>query len=334
MWFKHLTFFSLTIVSVCSHAIAYKLPGDQLAAGQQFIASSFALSDWYSSASYVGNAESEAIDDTVRGFSRAHHKGYGFSSELVYMLGITSNMTLGFRTGYAFDKGQTKVDDSVGDQVEGELVSEGGTDLTVLGYFKRDEHSTWDIELDLPICSAKSVQEVCSSRPAAPNNDEQAGVVGGQGNGFYGLKLGLSSNWLSQSDVHWLGRASVKAYFADEVYGQKVAAPLTFSAQFGFILPIELRHEWSMTLAVQKMLGYSGYSEALQTQVDFGEQSALLLKGEYFWSVLNQVQLKPFAQLAFRELADERFVENGRQRRLEYTGGTVFTMGAQLSAAF
>lgn len=334
MWFRILTFFSLGMTSSLSWSIAYNLPGDHLAQGQQYLATRFAAQDWYSSASFVGNAESDAIDDTARGFSRAHHKGYGFQSDLTYLLGIMDGFNMGVRIGYAFDKATTRIDDTVGDPFEGELSSEGATDLTLITKIKRHRHSTWDIELDLPICSAESVQSVCTSRPAEPKNSQQSGQAGGQGQGYYGIKLGLSSNWISVSDSHWFGQASIQAFKSDEIYGQKVTAPLTFDAQFGFLSTIEADHKWSMALQVKKKASYSGYSELLETQVQYGEQTHLGIKAEYHWLPFKQVQVKPFVELATRKLPSEQFEENGLARRLEFTTGTQFLMGAQLSAAF
>ena len=268
MTIRILTLCSLVAASGFSHGVAYNLPGDSLSAGQQYVASSFSVNDWYSSGSFVGNAQRDAIDDNARGFSRAHHKGYGFTSDLTYMLGITDSLTLGLRYGYGFDKGSTKIDDTIGDQVESELISEGATDLTVLAKIKRHAHSTWDVEVTLPICSAESVQDVCTSRPAIPETVDQSGEAGGQGNGFYGIKLGISSNWVGVSDQHWLASASIEGALADEVYGHKVSSPVTFAAQFGIYSTLEARHHWSLMVDVRKMLEYSAYSEALQTEVD------------------------------------------------------------------
>jgi len=38
--------------------------------------------------------------------------------------------------------------------------------------------------------------------------------------------------------------------------------------------------------------------------------------------------------LATRELASEKFVSNDLERHIEYTTGTLFVLGAQLSASF
>jgi len=334
MIIRILTFYALVVASGVSHSVAYNLPGDSLSAGQQYVASSFSVKDWYSSGSFVGNAQREAIDDTARGFSRAHHKGYAFSSDLTYLLGVTDTLTLGMRFGYEFDKDSTKIDATIGDQVESELVSEGGTDLTVLAKLKRHAHSTWDLAVTLPICSAESVQDVCTSRPAIPKTVDQSGEAGGQGKGYYGIKLGMSSNWIGLNDQHWVAGASIAGALADEVYGNKVSAPVTFAAQFGLYNTLMARHHWSLMVDVRKMLEYTAYSEALQTEVDFGEQSHLGLTAQYHWQPFNGVQIKPFAELATRELASEKFVSNDLERHIEYTTGTLFVLGAQLSASF
>lgn len=334
MRFKFLILAFFVLFSLFSNAASYQLPGDHLSQGQQYVASDMAIEDWYSGASFVGNAQREAIDDNARGFSGANYKGYGFSSRLTYLLGVTDDLTIGLQYGYEYDKNAIDVVDGVGDQIDGELVAEGGTDLTILAKFKRGRHSTWDAALILPVCSSEAMSDVCSSRPAVPRNSEQDGAIGGQGDGFYGVALGVSSNWISLTDLHWFGRAQVLGFISDEVYGQKVSAPLALHAELGLLMNIQPRHDWSLALQVGKKRPYSGFSEFLQTQVEYGEQSHIALKGAYHWQVGPRVQFKPFAQFAIRDLPTEQFAENGLLRRIEYTAGTQFMLGAQISANF
>jgi len=334
MWFRLSAFFIALFSSQLLWAVAINYPGDSLSQGAQYISTSTRVQDWHYSAEFVGNAKGEPIDELDRGFTSAHDKGYGFGTDITYLVGVTDRLNLGIRYGYLYEKADTKIDSTTGNNLEGEIVAEGGTDLTILGTYKIDANSTWDAEIQLPICSSSSVEDVCTSRPAAPANSQQAGKAGGQGNGYYGLKFGVSSNWLTVMDTHWTGSLYAQAIVSDNVFGEKVSAPFTFGGQFGAIMPIKPNHNWTLMLQVERMLEYSGYSEQLQTQVNYGQQSLVALNGQYLWDIMNRVQLKPFVNLAVRQKPSQSFFENDLKRRIDYSAGTLVTLGAQLSASF
>jgi outer membrane autotransporter protein len=82
------------------------------------------------------------------------------------------------------------------------------------------------------------------------------------------------------------------------------------------------------------MLSYSAYSTQVQNKVDYGSQSRVSLTLEYLWDVFNQIQLRPFVDVAVVQRPSETFTLNDQRSRFEYTAGTQVTLGAQLSAAF
>jgi hypothetical protein len=332
MWLRSSTILSLAFISQFSSAQPLNFPGDMLAAGQQQVSTNVSMTDWYAGGNYIDDASIAAIDDLDRGIVDARAKGYGFLTELTYMMGLSSDLNLGLRYGYVYEKSNGSVDGESGNNIEGDWVNEGGTELSVLGNIRINPLATWENEIQLPICSRSS--SVCKTRLAIPKNSQQSGHSGGQGQGFLAIKSGIAANWLTEMDTHFLGRAYAAAALSDKVDGEKVSAPITFGASFGSVIPLALHHQLMGTLSLDYMLDYSAYSTQVQSKVDYGTQSRVSFKAEYLWNVVTKVQVRPFFDLAVVQRPSETFTLNGQRSRLEYTAGTQVTLGAQLSASF
>ena len=332
MWLRSSTLVSLAFISQFSSAQTLNFPGDMLAAGQQHVSSKVSATDWYAGGDYIDDASLSAVDDLDRGISDTRGKGYGFLTEFTYMTGLSSDLNLGVRYGYVYEKSKSDVDAAAGDNIEGDWVNEGGTELSLLGNMRINHIAIWENEIQLPICSSSS--SVCKTRLASPQNSKQAGRSGGQGQGFLAIKSGVAANWLTDTDSHFLGRLYTSAALSDRVEGEKVTAPITFGASFGSIMPLQLHHQFMGTLSVDYMLSYSAYSTQVQNKVDYGSQSRVSLTLEYLWDVFNQIQLRPFVDVAVVQRPSETFTLNDQRSRFEYTAGTQVTLGAQLSAAF
>lgn len=332
MWLRASTVFSLALVSQFSLSQTLNFPGDMLSAGQQHAKTEVSVSDWYAGGNYIDDASVAAIDDLDRGIVDARGKGYGFLTQLTYMMGLSSDLNLGLRYGYVYEKSNGSIDGDSGNNLEGNWVNEGGTELSVLANMRVNDLAIWENEIQLPICSGSS--SVCKTRLAAPQNSQQSGRSGGQGQGFLAIKTGLAANWFTEMDTHFLGRVYTSAALSDKVDGEKVSAPITFGASFGTIMPLQLHHQLTGTLSLDYMLDYSAYSTQVQSKVDYSSQSRVSFKTEYLWDVLNNVQVRPFVDLAVVQRPSETFRVNGQRARIEYTAGTQVTFGAQLSAAF
>lgn len=331
MWSRVTSLMCLTAISCVSQAAQLNFLGDTLSAGQFHAASALIVKDSHSSAEFVAVANINATDDLVRGYRNANRKGYGFANELTLMYGLTDTINLGMRYGYAFDKHETKIDSSAARELEGDWRSEGGTDLTLLGKYLMNEGTALDVEVQLPVCSAESMSDLCTSTLAIPENSEQDGRSGGQGNGYYRVKTALGSNWVTELDTHWQGSIYGAITLPDDVFGEKVSSPFTYGASFGAIFPLKQNHKWTGTLSIDRMLEHSAYSEQLQREVSYGTFSRTSFTTEYFWDFMHRVQLKPFAQLSIVQLPSEKFQTNGQERTLEYTAGTEVTFGAEIN---
>ena len=325
---------ALTFASAFSNAASLDYPGDMLSAGQNYVSTSVSASDWYHAADFVEDASISASEDSLRGFSDASNNGYGFTTHLTYMVGLTDDINVGIRYGYVYDKEDAKIDSNSASGIEGELISEGGTDLSVLVKYKIFKGLSLDGEIELPICSSRDVSDLCQSKHPVPQNASQAGSSGGQGNGFYRIKTGLSANWLTEMDTHWLGRVYVSATSADDVFGEKTSSPFVFGASFGGTFYIKPNHNWMAHLTVERKLEYVAYSDQVQTQVNYGKHSSLSFEADYLWDWTSSIQVKPFAVLSVIQRPTQKFAVDGQDRRLEYTPGTQATLGTELSMSF
>ncbi len=325
---------ALTFFSAFSSAGSLNYPGDMLSAGQNYVSSSVTASDWYYAADFIADASIAEIEDPLRGFSDANNNGYGFTTHLTYMLGLTDDINVGIRYGYIYEKEDASIDASSGNDIEGEIISEGGTDLSVLVKYKIFKGLSLDGEIELPICSANQVSALCQSKHPVPKNPNQAGSAGGQGNGFYRIKTGLSANWLTEMDTHWLGRLYVSATLSDDVFGEKTSSPFVFGASFGGTFYIKPNHNWMAHLTVERKLEYTAYSDQIQTQVNYGKHSSMSFEADYMWDWKSNIQIKPFAIFSIIQRPTQKFVVNDKDRRLEYTAGTQVTLGTELSLSF
>ncbi len=336
MWLRFT--FTLAFWALASQATSspLDLPGDMLAKGQQFGSSKVSVRDWYYSGEFVANANKEDVEDTARGFADANNSGYGFETQFTYMYGVSELINIGVRYGYVYEKEDANVDSDVATDngLYGDLTSEGGTDLTLLVKYRLYDNVSFDGELMLPICSANQAQDVCSSKLAAPSNADEPGQPGGQGNGYYRIKTGLSANWLSETDDHWFSTIFAAATLADDAYSQKASSPFVYGASFGAINNIKQNHNWTAQLKVERFLEHSSYSEQAQTQADYGAYQVMSFEVDYLWDWQANIQVKPFFVFSMDQQPSQTFVIGEDKRRLEYTAGTQFTLGTELSASF
>lgn len=332
--FVRVFFLFLFSFSSLLNAAGQNFLGDTLSEGEQFASTTVSLSDWYAAADYVNNASVEAIDDLQRGFSDANHKGYDFKTFLTYAYGFTKDISIGFKYGYTYQKNEASIASNEGAGFEGDWITEGGSDFTLLGAYRLDESSAVNVFLDLPMCSSSAVESVCNSKLATPDNSTQVGSSGGQGKGYYRIGGAISSNWITEMDTHWMGSLFMSAALSDKIAGEKVSAPFTYGATFGAVMPIRQNHAWTGTLTLTRMLEYSGYSSQAQTKVSFGDQSSLMLKGEYLWDFMGSLQLRPFVHMGMVQAPAQAFLSGGQRRVIEYTSGTKVTLGTELRATF
>lgn len=316
------------------HAAGQNFLGDTLSQGEQFVSTTVSMSDWYAGGDYVDDATVDAIDDLQRGFTNANHKGYDFKTFLTYAYGVTQDISIGFKYGYTYQKDEASIGSNEGAGFEGEWVSEGGSDFTLLGAYRLDESSAINVFIDFPICSSPDVKSLCSSKLATLDNSTQVGTSGGQGKGFYRMGSAVSSNWITDVGTHWMGSLFVSAALSDKVAGQKVSAPFTYGGTFGAVMPIKQNHAWTGSLTLSRMLGFSGYSSQAQVKTTFGDHSSLALKGEYLWDFMGSLQLRPFLSLAMVQAPAHTFYSGGQRRMIEYTSGTNVTLGTELRATF
>jgi hypothetical protein len=333
MWFRF-TSIALISFSSLSNAVGQNFLGDTLTQGQQFVSTSISMSDWYAGAEYVDDASVAAIDDLDRGFSDANKKGYDFKTVLTYKYGVTKDITLGFKYGYSYQKDEASIASAEGAGFEGDWITEGGSDLTLLGVYRLDESSSVDVFIDLPICSASAFESACSTKLAASENTTRIGSSGGQGKGYYRVGGAISSNWVTVMDTHWMGSLFTSMALSDEVYGEKVSAPFTYGATFGAIMPIKQNHSWTGSLTHSRMLGYSSYNPQVQDKVSYSDHSSLVIRGEYLWDFMARLQLRPYVDLAMVQEPTIIFTSAGQRRSIEYTSGSKVTLGAELRATF
>lgn len=339
MWQRISSISILLLLNSYSYSAGQNLPGDTLAAGEQFASTSVSMSDWYYAADFLANAsrfddEGDLIDDTRRGEATAKNKGYDFTNYLTYMFGLTSDITLGFQYGYIFQKDESDIDAPGFEVLSGDWKTEGGTDLRLLGKYRLDESTSADLSVQLPVCSSSSLSDVCNSKPAIPTNSDQSGRSGGQGDGYYQVSGGVSSNWITEMDTHWTGSLFASATLSDDVFGEKASAPFTYGASFGGVFFLRKNHQWTGTLQVARSMSYSAYSVQLQENVDYSGGSVVSFKGEYLWDFMSKVQLRPFAVVAIDQQPTQSFTTNNEKRTLEYTAGTKITIGTELRATF
>ncbi len=333
MWFR---FASIALISFSSmtNAAGQNFLGDTLAQGQQFASTSISMSDWYAGADYINDASIEEIDDLERGFSDAYKKGYDFKTFLTYKYGLTKDVAIGFKYGYTYQKDEASIDSSDGTGFEGDWVTEGGSDFTLLGTYRLDESSSVDVFIDLPVCSASSLESACSTKLATSDNSTRIGRSGGQGKGYYRVGGAISSNWITVMDTHWMGSLFTSMALSDEVSGEKVSAPFTYGGTFGAIMPIKQNHSWTGSITLSRMLEYSSYNTQVEGKVTYSEHSSLVFRGEYLWDFMAKVQLRPYVDLAMIQEPTITFISGGQRRAIEYTSGSKVTFGAELSATF
>jgi hypothetical protein len=331
-----LRFISILLFSFSSlvSAAGQNFLGDTLSEGQQFASTSFSMSDWYVAADYVNDATVTGIDELDRGFSAANSKGYNFKTSLTYQYGISDNISVGLKYGYIYQKDESNIDGAQGASFEGDWVTEGGTDLTLLGKYRLEEGTSIDVFIDVPICSSSDAEGLCKAKLATLDNPTQVGLAGGQGKSFYRVGGAMSSNWITAMDTHWMGSVFASAAVSDKIDEEKVTAPITYGATFGAIMPIKQNHMWTGTLTLTRMLKYSSYSVQAQDEVKYSAQSSLVLKGEYLWDFMSKVQLRPFAEFGMVQLPTQAFYSDGIRRTIEYTSGSKITIGAELRATF
>ena len=339
MWHRISIFVLSLLVSSFSYSAGQNFPGDTLSQGQHFASSSMSMSDWHYSAEFVGNAEffdseGDLIEDPARNYASANNKGYDFVTRLTYMVGLTRDISIGLQYGYVYQKDEAKVDSLLGGDIEGDWKTEGGTDLTLMGKYRLDESTSADAFVQIPVCSSDAASDFCNSNLPVPENSQQVGSSGGQGNGFYRLGGGVSSNWITVMDTHWMGSLYGAATISDDVEGNKVSSPFTYGATFGGIFPIRQNHMWTGELKVERSMSYTSYSPQIQKEVKYGEHGSVQFKGEYLWDFMSQVQLRPFAIFAMVQQPTLRFERNGIAQRIEYTAGTKLTLGAEIRATF
>lgn len=338
---RHHTFTAvlLLLISTVSYSAGQNFRGDTLAQGQQFASTSMSLTDWYYAADFIGNtalfdSEGEPIQDPARNYADAKGKGYDFKTTLTYMFGLTNDLTLGIQYGYVYQKDETSIDSTLGGDIEGDWVTEGGTDLTFNGKYRLDETTSADAFLQIPVCSSSAASDFCNSKLPLPENSQQDGYSGGQGKGYYRFGGGVSSHWITEMDTHWMGSLFAAATISDDVAGNKVSSPFTYGASFGGIFPIQQNHQWTIELMIERMMAHKAYSPQVQQEVSFSEHGIVSVKGEYLWDFMARLQLRPFARMEMVQNPSLKFTRNGVGQRLEYTAGTRVTLGAELRATF
>lgn len=331
MWIR---FFILFSFSSLLNAAGLNYLGDTLDQGQQFASTSVSLSDWHFSGDFVSIANINPLDDNSRGFRGTNNNRSDFKTTLTYMYGFTSDISLGLKYGYVYQEDDASIETNDFEGLEGDWVTEGGTDLTLLGSYRLSQGTSLDLSLQLPVCSAEAISAICTSKLPVPGNSTQSGNSGGQGKGYYRLGGALSANWVTAMDTHWMGSGFAYITLADDVFGEKVSSPFTYGAKFGFIMPVKENHGWTGTLSIIRMFEYSAYSNQLQTQVNFGQHSTLAITGEYLWDFMDRLQLRPYAEFAMVQRPTEKFVTNDEERLMEFTSGTKVTLGAELRATF
>ncbi|EAT11250.1 hypothetical protein HF888_00080 [Bermanella marisrubri] len=309
-------------------------PGDMLSTGQQTVINEVSVSDWYASGEYIDNAEKDFSEVFDRGIADARKKGYGFTTLVNYWLGVSRDLNLGVRYGYAYDKYDVEVSGNDAVAYNGEWKNEGGTDIDLMAKYRYNDISVFEAEVRIPGCQGTSRGVLCSSKLGRPGNSEQSSVSGGQGQGHFSMKLGMAANWITPMETHWAARAYVEGGISDEVGNAKVQTPIRIGGSFAAIFNENTEHHWMLSLNLMRQHNYDVYSEQVQQEVDFGSASRLSIRGDYFWDVMPILQVRPFAEFAIEQHPNASFDKDGVARRFEYSGGSHVKLGAQLVAHF
>jgi len=334
MWLRSSLLISLYLACNPAGAAALNFPGDTLAKGQQFVSSNMGMGDWHYSGEYIGVATVDEKENSQRGIVGANNNGYSFSTVINYLYGVNDDLSVGLSYGYRFDKEDSEISGTQAPSLQGELKSEGGTDVSLLGVYRLLDGIAASASLVLPMCSASAVDAVCNSEPAKPKNSVSEGESGGQGGGFYQLNGELAANWLSEEDGRWFARLFSSITLSDTVFGNKASSPFVYGFGIGHAFSVFENHNLITQFKLTRGLQYSAYSEQVQADVSFSESSTLGFKTEYVWTWLPNVQVRPFVDVAIVQRPDMKFVSEEVDRSIEFTGGTYVTLGAQLRASF
>jgi hypothetical protein len=334
MWLRTSLLIPLYIACSSASAATLNFPGDTLAKGQQFVSSSTGMGDWHYAGEYIGVATIAEKENSQRGIVDSKNNGYSFSTVINYLYGLSDDLSVGLSYGYRFDKEESTISGTQAPGLQGELKSEGGTDVSLLGAYRLLDGVAANVALVLPMCSASAVDAVCNTEPAKPTNTVSKGESGGQGDGYYQLNGELAANWLSEDDERWFARLFSSITLSDSVFGNKASSPFMYGFGIGHAYSVGEGHNLISQFKLTRGLEYSAYSEQVQADVSYSDQSSLGFKTEYVWSWLPSVQVRPFFEVAIVQQPDMTFVSNAVDRSLEFTGGTYVTLGAQLRASF
>ncbi len=136
--------------------------------------------------------------------------------------------------------------------MQGDLKTEGGTDITLLGKYKLADGIALNLGLVLPVCSADAADFYCTSTPAKPKNSVSNGQSGGQGKGYYQLNSELATNWLTQMDTRWFARVFSSITLSDDVFGNKSSSPFVYGFSFGHAYSIANVHNLLSELRLKR----------------------------------------------------------------------------------
>ena len=357
MWLRFSLPFILCAINSTASAAALDLPGDTLVKGQQFVGSETSMSDWHYAAKFISDTDTVSygetkcpdseeadgsctLEDKDRGIVDGNNNGYDFGTSITYLYGLTSDIAVGVRYGYQFEKDDSDInsDAAAAADLQGDIQNEGGTDVAIMGMYRFADGIALTLDLQLPICSADSSESLCNSDRARPSNDSSSGASGGQGSGYYQLSGELAANWLTELDTRWYGRIFSSVTLADDVMGYKSSSPFIYGFGFGHAYSAFGGHNLLTELTLVRALEYSAYSDQVQADVRYSRQSSLAIKTDYLWNWLPNVQVRPFIDFALVQQPNMRFEtefeDNTESRGLEYSAGTHITMGAQVRASF
>ena len=363
MWLRFSLPLILCALNGTASAAALDLPGDTLVKGQQFIGSETSISDWHYAAKFVSDTDTVSegekcrvdtttdvediepctLDDTARGIADGNNNGYDFGTSITYLYGVTSDIAVGVRYGYQYEKDDSDIDSGTDEApaaagLQGDIKNEGGTDVALMGMYRIVEGVALTVDLVLPICSSDSASSLCNSDRATPKNETSSGASGGQGNGYYQLSGELAANWLTELDTRWFGRVFSSVTLSDDVMGKKSSSPFIYGFGFGNAYSAFGNHQFLTEITLIRALEYSAYSDQVQSDVRYSKQSSLAIKTDYLWNWLPNVQIRPFVDFALVQQPSMRFetefADTTESRGLEYTTGTHITFGAQLRADF
>ncbi len=334
MWLRTSLLIPLYLAGNFASATTLNFPGDTLAKGQQFFSSETGMSDWYHSGEYIGVATITEKENSQRGIVDARNSGYSFNTVMSYLYGLNDDISVGLSYGYRFEKEDSEIAGTQAPSLQGELQSEGGTDVTLLGVYRLLDGVAAKVSFVLPMCSASAVESVCTSKPAKPKNTVSGGESGGQGDGFYQVNGEVSANWLSEDDERWFAHAFSSITLSDSAFGNKASSPFIYGFGIGHAYSVFDGHNLISRFKVTRGLKYESYSEQVQADVRYSDSASLELKTEYVWTWMPRVEVRPFVGLAIVQQPDEKFVSENVERGLEFTGGTHVTLGAQLRASF